>query len=360
MQLIYKVLALNIVPDALIRCGIRKMLSQKLSEEEAIDKASAGKSLDLFAQDLKNQPIAIATDSANEQHYEVPTEFYEHVLGPRLKYSSAYWDDKTVNLKDAEERMLALTCERAQIVDGMKILELGCGWGSLSIWMAEHYPNSQILAVSNSRTQKEYIDSQAKSKRLENLTVKTCDINNLELDEEFDRVVSVEMFEHLKNYQMLFKRVSDWLKPNGKMFVHIFSHKKYAYHYVNKDGNDWLTEHFFTGGTMPADDLFTHFQEDLRIEEHWQVSGLHYKKTVAAWIDNMDKNRSKFEAILAQTYGKENLRKWWVYWRLFFFACEELFAFRNGQEWIVSHYLFANRKRESAADRAEQKEFCSA
>lgn len=349
MHFIYKLLESNLVPDPIIRRGIRKMLAQKLQEEQALCRPSEEQKLIQFAEALKSEPIAIATERANEQHYEVPTDFYKLVLGPRLKYSCAYWDDNTRNLEQAEEQMLSLTCRRAEIADtGMKILELGCGWGSLSLWMAEKFPSARILSISNSSTQKTYIDSQIEKKGLKNLSVQTCDINDFSTSEKFDRVVSVEMFEHLKNYQLLFRKISDWLVEDGKLFVHIFSHKKFAYHYVNADGNDWLTEHFFTGGMMPADNLFSLFNEDLVIEQQWRLNGSHYQKTCAAWLANMDKNRDKVEPIFAATYGATQVRKWWVYWRLFFMACEELFNYRNGEEWIVSHYLFQQRNQASA------------
>lgn len=345
MQLIYRLLESNLVPDAVVRLGIRNMLAQKLKDEEKLCQNSVESKLTEFAEELKLQPIAIATAKANQQHYEVPTEFYKLVLGPHLKYSCAFWSEQTKNLKQAEEAMLNLTCERAEIKDtGMHILELGCGWGSLSLWMAEQYPTAKILAISNSKTQKEYIDGQILNRGLKNLEVRTCDINDFETDNKFDRVVSIEMFEHLKNYELLFERISGWLLPTGKLFVHIFSHKKFAYHYVNVDGNDWLTEHFFTGGMMPADNLFSHFQRHLAVSKQWQLNGSHYQKTCAAWLANMDGNRSAIEPILADTYGSDAVRKWWVYWRLFFLACEELFNFKHGEEWIVSHYLFDNRK----------------
>lgn len=342
MQFIYRLLESNMVPDAVIRFGIRRMLAQKLAEEERLCEKSEERKLTRFAEELKLQPIAIATAKANQQHYEVPTEFYKLVLGPRLKYSCAFWTDQTETLKQAEEAMLTLTCERAELTNNdMRILELGCGWGSLSLWMAERYPSAKILAISNSKTQKEHIDNEISQRGLKNLEVRTCDINDFTTTEKFDRVVSVEMFEHLKNYELLFERISDWLLPTGKLFVHIFSHRKFAYHYVNVDGNDWLTEHFFTGGMMPAENLFSYFQRDLAIEKQWRVNGSHYQKTCAAWLANMDGNRSEIEPILSATYGKE-VRRWWVYWRLFFLACEELFNFKNGEEWIVSHYLFGN------------------
>ncbi|HEY9730990.1 MAG TPA: cyclopropane-fatty-acyl-phospholipid synthase family protein [Drouetiella sp.] len=348
MHFVYSLLESDLVPDTLIRLGIRRMLTQKLLDEHALCKGSEELKLTEFAQELKTQPIAISTEKANQQHYEVPTDFYKLVLGPRLKYSCAYWDNQTRDLAQAEEQMLSLTCERAEITDRpMQILELGCGWGSLSLWMAEKFPSANIIAISNSGTQKAYIDSQIELRQLKNLEIRTCDINDFKIDKTFDRVVSIEMFEHLKNYELLFERISKWLRADGKLFVHIFTHKKYAYHYVNVDGNDWLTEHFFTGGMMPADNLFSYFQRDLSIEKHWQVNGLHYQKTCAAWLANMDSKRAEIEPILAKTYGAQNVRKWWVYWRLFFLACEELFNYRQGEEWIVSHYLFRQKNQDS-------------
>lgn len=345
MHFIYRLLESDLVPDKVTRFGIRRMLAQKLAEEQVLCKGTDEQKLAEFAEELKSQPIAIATERANQQHYEVPTDFYKLVLGPRLKYSCAYWEAQTKSLAQAEEQMLSMTCERAEISNrDMQILELGCGWGSLSLWMAEKFPNANILAISNSSTQKTYIDSQIEQRQLTNLEIRTCDINDFTIDKKFDRVVSVEMFEHLKNYELLFERISNWLHADGKLFVHIFSHKKFAYHYVNVDGNDWLTEYFFTGGMMPADNLFSHFQRDLSIEKHWQLNGSHYQKTCAAWLANMDSKRAQIEPIFASTYGAQKVRKWWVYWRLFFLACEELFNFRQGEQWIVSHYLFRQTK----------------
>lgn len=344
MPSIYKLLESGLVPDPVIRFGIRQMLSQKLRDHKKSSRNTESAALSIFAEELRSLPLAISPSKANEQHYEVPTEFYKLVLGPHLKYSCAYWSDKTNLLESAEEVMLALTCERAELSNvPMSILELGCGWGSLSMWMAQRYPSATITAVSNSRTQKEYIDGQSAKRGLNNLQVITCDINDFSTNEKFDRIVSVEMFEHLKNYELLFERISKWLQDDGKLFVHIFSHRLYAYHYVNEDGNDWLTEHFFTGGTMPADSLFLYFQKHLSIEKHWRVNGMHYQKTCFAWLSNMDRNRKLIEPILANVYGATHMKRWWIYWRLFFMACEELFRFADGEEWMVSHYLFTNR-----------------
>lgn len=343
MNWIYQTLETNIVPDFLIRSGIKNFLAMKLKE---LDKGSTEANLEtlmIFIDELKKMPVAIQQSAANEQHYEVPTSFFQKTLGARLKYSCALWGEDTTTLDQAEVKMLELTCARAMLEDGQDILELGCGWGSLSLFMAERYPQSKIVSISNSRSQKEYIDEQIKRLGLNNLEILTRDIVDFSIDRQFDRVVSVEMFEHLKNYELVFQRVAGWLKPGGKFFVHVFTHREHAYHYENKDGNDWLTEHFFTGGMMPSDSLFLYFQRDLIIQKHWKVSGVNYQKTAEAWLLNMDNNREAIMPILSATYGDERSLKWWVYWRVFFMSCAELWGFRGGQEWIVSHYLFEKR-----------------
>lgn len=344
-----KLLERNLVPDWLIRIQIRRLLGQHLIEEDRDNPESQQANLMEVVGMLRESPVAICTAEANEQHYEVPTKFYLEVLEKHLKYWCCYYNDFTMskaaqNLEAAEAKMLALTCERAAMKDGDKILELGCSWGSLSLWMAAHYPNSRITAVSNSRTQKEYIDACAIERGLANLEIVTCDVNELVFPMTkggiFDRVVSVEMFEHMRNYQTLLSRISKWMKPQATLFVHIFSHNRFTYPFEVCDESDWMAKYFFTGGIMPSDDLLHYFQRDLNLVEHWQVDGQHYQLTSEAWLANMDAHREVLMPVMAKAYGPDQATRWWVYWRVFFMSCAELFGYHGGKEWIVSHYLF--------------------
>lgn len=332
----------GLVPDFVIRAAIRQMLRARLRHEDrGSDEANRAAKL-AFIEEMKSNPIALRTDSANAQHYEVPAEFFEFVLGPRRKYSSAYFPDNCDSLSLAEEHMLRLTCERAQIADGQEILELGCGWGSLTLYIAEYFPKCRLTGISNSSSQTEYILAIAAARGLSNVTIITADINSFDVAQKFDRVVSVEMFEHMRNWELLLARISGWLKPEGKMFLHIFTHSRFAYPYEVGGAGDWMAQHFFTGGMMPSDDLPMFFDRNVRVTEHWRCLGTHYQKTAEAWLANMDANRAKLKPLLAKIYGKE--KKWWSRWRIFFMACAELWGFRDGREWLVSHYLLEKQK----------------
>jgi len=335
----------ELVPDFIVRKGIRYLLSTRLAERPAGTEALS-EHVSAFVADLKGRAIAEQTAAANEQHYEVPTEYYLKCLGKHLKYSCCWYDTPGTSLDDAEGAMLAKTCERAELADGQKVLELGCGWGSLSLFMAAAYPKAKVTAVSNSRTQKAFIDARAAERGIKNLTVVTCDINDFEAPEagKYDRVVSVEMFEHMKNYEKLMGNVRRWLKPGGKLFVHIFVHRDFCYHFEPKTEDDWMSKHFFTGGTMPSDTLLFYFLGGLAIDAHWHVNGTHYGYTCRDWLRLMDGHRADVLPIIDQAYGRENRTVWWMRWRLFYMSCEELFNYDSGDgrgnTWFVSHYRF--------------------
>ena len=333
----------GLVPDRVVRLGIRRLLKDRLDEQRATDAEAAEELTQTFVAAMREAPIALVPEKANEQHYEVPAEFFARTLGPHRKYSSCFWGDGAETLAQAEGHALRITCERAGLSDGQDILELGCGWGSLSLWMADHYRASHVTAVSNSHSQRHFIEREAAARGLVNLRVITCDANQFDTEAgHFDRVVSVEMFEHLRNWPAMFARVARWLKPEGRFFMHVFATRGAPYAFIERDASDWMSRHFFSGGMMPGDDLALHFQDDLRLARRWRWDGTHYQKTSEAWLRNLDDSREELMPLMVATYG-DAAELWWQRWRLFFMSVAELFGHEDGQQWWVSHYLFDKR-----------------
>jgi cyclopropane-fatty-acyl-phospholipid synthase len=338
----------RLLPEPVIRAGIRLLLRDRLAQEaRAFSDREAG--LRRFVEGMAAEELAPAAPAANQQHYEVPTAFFQLVLGRHLKYSAGLWEPGTDRLDDAEAAMLALTCARADLRDGQAVLELGCGWGSLSLWMAERYPRARIVAVSNSQTQGAYIRARAAERGLANLEVRTADMNQFTPggDAPFDRIVSVEMFEHMRNWPELFRRVAGWLAPGGRAFVHVFAHRRFAYPFEVDGDRDWMARHFFTGGIMPAHDLPGRIPGPLEVEERWLVPGTHYARTAEAWVARLEEHRAAALAVLRRDLPAREARLQLERWRLFFLACAELFAFRGGTEWVVSHHRLRAREPEA-------------
>ncbi len=342
-QLTHQVIRLTergLLPDCAIRAGIRRLLRSRLARLRGEEADHAAEETARFIAEMDVAPIAPLAGKANEQHYEVPPEFFAQVLGPNRKYSACFWTPQTRDLGDAEIQSLAMTCARAQLADGQQILELGCGWGSLSLFMARRYPRAQITAVSNSTAQRLFIEGEARRLQLANLRVVTCDMNDFDADRRFDRIVSVEMFEHMRNYRRLFASVQRWLQADGRFFLHIFVHRSVPYAFVDEGADDWMSRHFFSGGMMPSAALPLHFQDRLRLLRQWSWNGSHYAKTAEAWLANLDERRAQVIPILVRTYGESAAEIWLQRWRVFFMACAELWQFRQGREWFVCHYLF--------------------
>ena len=340
ITLLIKLAEKGLLPDSFIRFGIKRLCSERLAKATSFSDDDMEKEHAAWIEVLKKSPIALVPEKANEQHYEVPPRLFELVLGNKLKYSSGFWPEDVSSLDQSESAMLDLTSERAGLVDGQDILELGCGWGSLTLYMAEHFPKSKITAVSNSNDQRQFIEERCRQLKLDNVRVITADMNDFRAEGLFDRVVSIEMFEHMRNYEKLLGRVNTWLKKEGKLFVHIFSHQKAAYPFEDNDDADWMAREFFSGGQMPSHRLLMSFPGQMKIEKDWRVSGTHYEKTSLAWLQKMDKNKAEVLELFKKTYGENDAKSWFQRWRIFFMSCEVLFGFGRGSEWGVSHYLF--------------------
>ena len=333
------------IPDPLSRFGMRRLIARRLADESQGDAPARHRAL---VAELRASPVAIHTQDANAQHYEVPAEFFRLHLGPRLKYSCCLYGPDATTLAEAEEAMLRLYVERAGLADGQRILDLGCGWGSLSLWLAEKFPRAQVVGLSNSAGQRAFIEGRARERGLPNLRILTGNVVDFDFPAQgvpggFDRVVSIEMFEHMRNYASLLAKIARWLRPGGELFVHIFVHRTLAYPFEVKDGSDWMSRYFFTGGLMPSERLLAEFQDDLKLAQQWWVDGTHYERTANHWLAGMDATRGPILEVFRKGYGDAEAALWVQRWRMFYMAVAELFGYRGGSEWGVGHYRFVRR-----------------
>ena len=330
-------LARGLIPDWILRRGVRGQGKERLN---MMNKVDSTKEYSKFINEASTGSIAVNTDDANNQHYEVDSEFFKYCLGKNLKYSCCFWDDNTLDLDTAEDNMLEIYSERAEITDGMNILDIGCGWGSLSLFLAQKYPKSEITGVSNSSSQKIFIDSVASKRNISNLKIITRDINDFRTQEKYDRILSIEMFEHTKNTKKLMNLINDWLNPNGLFFMHVFAHKENPYYFDRDQNNAWMAKYFFTGGMMPNHNLFKDLKSNLEYQKSWMLSGDHYEKTSNAWLNNMDQNKRKILSLFERSNSSTIAKRKFHFWRLFYIACAEIFGYEDGNEWVVSHHLF--------------------
>ena len=330
-------LARGLIPDWILRRGVRSQGKERLN---MMNKVDSTKEYSKFINEASTGNIAVNTDDANNQHYEVDSEFFKYCLGKNLKYSCCFWDENTLDLDAAEDNMLEIYSQRAQITDGMSILDIGCGWGSLSLFLAQKYPKSEITGVSNSSSQKIFIDSVASERNISNLNIITRDINDFRTEEKYDRILSIEMFEHTKNTKKLMNLINDWLNPNGLFFMHVFAHKENPYYFDRDQKNAWMAKYFFTGGMMPNHNLFKDLKSNLEYQKSWILSGEHYERTSNAWLDKMDQNKSKILSLFERSNSSSVAKRKFHFWRLFYIACAEIFGYDNGNEWVVSHHLF--------------------
>lgn len=333
----------GLLPDWVLSPVIRARVARKVRSEMRGTPSDRARRLEAFIEARRSGKVTEHVDAANAQHYEVPTAFFELVLGPRRKYSSCWWPDGVNDLASAEDAMLDLTCQRARLADGQRILELGCGWGSLTLWMAERYPSAEILAVSNSSTQRAYIEQQAQARDITNVSVRTVDVAQFDPPGRFHRVVSVEMLEHVRNHGELLGRIARWLEPEGLFFAHVFSHREMAWSFEHERSSDWMARWFFTGGIMPSDDFLPRVSSDLVEQERWRLPGVHYERTLRAWLELLDVHAEEVLALFADTYSADQARAWLHRWRVFFLASAELWGYHGGEEFGVTHHLFAPR-----------------